>query len=211
MLFIHRHAVALVATLSLAYTLTQRAEHDRAPITIDSHLFKIIDGKIKIAKLMFGVAKLKHLQTGEGPEKKGKILFKGHRRTLKELIEIEHKLDRHHGHHEDREPLRIALVDAIKYVKESVEPFRADIARYRKGMGEIIQKWSEQRNRVDTLILKWYHNDEAYFIKTYLTSCKALSHFIDDLIMLLLDVKHSCKKASQEFDRLIKQTRGDIT
>jgi hypothetical protein len=181
--------------------------HNHKPIEIDSPIIKVIDtGRLNIAQIVLTGVKMKELQMGKGKEKKGVIHFKDKECTLKELLAVESNLSKKHDH-KDAKCLADSLDEAIDYIKESTAYYRELQREHKTSMANVVKQWSKQRDKHNSLLLKWAELDEHIFVKTHAYSAEKMYHFVDDLITMLNDVRFSCKKSNARFEKEMEEAR----
>jgi hypothetical protein len=197
--YLSYHARMLCALLILGNLAIPTRATAPQPTEIDSPLLKAMDGIINIKPLMKLVAFLQDVNYGTGPAKQGIIDYKGEKYTLKKLVEIERTLTS--PSKQEASTLKKALDNAIAHVQRGVQEFKnyASEPDMKTKMEAIVKRWSEQKNRKHTVLPHWLKMEETDFITRHITSCKALSTFMEDLMMLMIDVKHTCKKSWKKY------------
>lgn len=188
----------IIAAVALASSIALYA-HSHKPIEINSKIIRSIDtGTLNIGQIVITVNALTDLQLGVGDEKKGIIHFKGKACTLKELMNIESTLKK--GNSKDVKCLTDSLNEAIDYIKKSTSYYRELQREHKTAMAAVVRQWSEQRDKQNSLLLKWAEMEEHAFVKTHASSAKKMNDFVDDLVIMLNDVRYSCKRSNARFE-----------
>ncbi len=171
-------------------------------IDIDSPLIYLVDRhpKLSIREIVLTILKINQLKHGKGEEKKGVIYYKAKECTLNELIIIEKNIQT-----KDLKYFNESLNETIIYMKESTAYYRELLESYKIPMGILMKQWAKQRHKQHSTILKWAEMSEEAFIKNYVTSAEKMDHMLNDLVILLNDIRYSCKGSNEKFNKEMKK------
>jgi hypothetical protein len=164
---------------------------------IKHKLIKIVDGTAKA-----NVRQLEELKDDikalrDGIDGKGLIPCEGKAYSLKQLAIAEH------DQLIAQKDMPVCLENALNKFEEKSDAYLKQARGFKQLMLDIINQWSKQRNKPESILLKWGSQPagtEHAEMRKMITSFIMLDHFLGDLACFLNDFRFTCKKSSKIYE-----------
>lgn len=208
----------IVCCAGLTGITTTRASAPKDAIELNDAVLRLIDGipamNNAMVRFVITTAKLKHLQQGKGTEHQGTLAYAGGLYTLDQLAVMEKEaMDQHGKSYTARwteNPFNNVLEDVKQQIKKIVDEYKKELTLYRDAVVLLIHRWAGYRNKTETPLLAWGRagGNADTFIERNFTSLYAVNLFIDDLLLIIADVKKTCAHSGAYADATIAKIKN---